>query len=448
MMEIKNKLEKFLFKEVRPEPIAFFRVIFGLLMTFSTVRFISKGWVNEFFIQPKYYFKYPFFHWVHNPGEYGVYLLFGTLLLSSIFVTIGYKYRISIVVFLLSFLYIELIDITYYLNHYYFISLVAFLLVFIPANACFSVDALRKGERESIPNWTILIIKYLVALVYIFAGLAKFNYDWMVNAMPLAIWLPANSQLPILGEFLKWKQTAYLFSWFGAFYDTTIVFFLIYPKTRKIAYFFVIVFHLATALLFNIGVFPYVMIALTTIYFDKSFQINSINKLKKFFKYKVNKKTTHSYRPALKTFTITAILIFTLVQVAIPLRFLLYKGNLFWKEEGYRFSWRVMLMEKAGATYFTVLDNNTGKRYEVVNSDYLTKNQEIQMSTQPDLILQFVKFIQEDFASKGMKNIAIYSDSFVKLNGNYSKRFIDEKVDLTKLDYYDDLSKWITPYNN
>lgn len=447
-MAINDRLEGLLFKNISPEPIAFFRIIFGILMTFSTIRFISKGWVSEFFIEPKYYFKYPYFHWVHNPGEYGIYLLFGILLISSVFVMIGFKYRISIIAFLLSFLYIELIDITYYLNHYYFISLVAFLLVFIPANACFSVDALKKGEREFVPNWTILIIKFLVALVYIYAGLAKFNYDWMVNAMPLSIWLPANSHLPIIGEFLKWKETAYLFSWFGAIYDTTIVFFLIYPKTRKIAYFFVIVFHLATALLFNIGVFPYVMIALTTIYFDKSFQINTINKLKRLLKYKEKIKTTHSYRPKLNTFTIVAILIFTLAQVTIPLRFLFYDGNLFWKEEGYRFSWRVMLMEKTGATYFTVLDKDTGKKIEIVNSDYLTKNQEIQMSTQPDLILQFVQFIKKDFANRGKTNIAIFSNSFVKLNGNYSKRFIDENVDLTKLTYNDDLSKWIRPFKN
>ncbi|TNE34204.1 HTTM domain-containing protein, partial [bacterium] len=157
---------------------------------------------------------------------------------------------------------------------------------------------------------------------------------------------------------------------------------------------------------------------------------------------------THSYRPKLKTFTIVAILIFTLAQVTIPLRFLFYDGNLFWKEEGYRFSWRVMLMEKTGATYFTVLDKDTGKKIEIVNSDYLTKNQEIQMSTQPDLILQFVQFIKKDFANRGKTNIAIFSNSFVKLNGNYSKRFIDENVDLAKLTYNDDLSKWIRPFKN
>ena len=320
-------------------------------------------------------------------------------------------------------------------------------MVFLPAERCFSLDASRYGETKTIPNWTILLIKFQVAIVYIFAGLAKLNYDWLIDAMPLSIWLPANSHIPIVGGLLKLKFTAYLFSWFGAIYDLFIVLFLIYPKTRKVAYFFVIVFHLSTSVLFNIGVFPYVMIALTTIYFDKSFQVNIITKLKNYINYKTKFVTTHSYRPIIKSIIITSILIFTIVQIAIPLRFMFYKGDLFWKEEGYRFSWRVMLMEKAGTVFFRVHDRDNGRNIEIVNSDYLTANQEKQMSTQPDLILQFVKIIEEDFAKKGKTNIEIYADSFVKLNGNFSRRYIDDKIDLTQISYSDDLDTWILPNN-
>ena len=448
-MEIKEKLNSLLFKQVNPEPLAFFRIVFGILMLFSTIRFIAKGWVTEFYIEPSYFLKYPYFHWVQNPGEIGIYILFSTLLISSLFVTIGFKYRFSIIAFFISFMYIELIDITYYLNHYYFISLTAFLLIFMPAASCFSIDALSKGEAKEIANWPVLIIKFQVAIVYIFAGLAKLNYDWLIEAMPLAIWLPAHNNLPIIGKFMTMKITAYIFSWFGAIYDLFIVFFLIYPKTRKVAYFFVIVFHLSTWLLFNIGVFPFVMIALTTIYFDSSFQIKTINRLKHTIGYntkQLDNKNTHSYKQRKQAIVSISILIFTLSQIAIPLRFLLYDGKLFWYEEGYRFSWRVMLMEKSGTAFFTVKDNNTGKKYEVVNSDYLTSNQEKQMNTQPDLILQFVEIIENDFRNKGFENISIYADSFVKLNDSYSRRYIDNNVDLTTVNYNDDLDNWILPY--
>lgn len=449
MMEIKQKINNLLFKKVNPEPLAFFRIVFGILMLLSTIRFIAKGWVTEFYVEPQYFFKYPYFHWVQNPGEFGIYVLFAILLLSSLFVTIGYKYRISIIAFFLSFMYVELIDITYYLNHYYFVSLTAFLLIFMPAASCFSVDALKKGEAKEIANWPIFLIKFLVAIVYIFAGLAKLNHEWMIEAMPLAIWLPAHNHLPIVGKLMTMKATAYLFSWFGAIYDLFIVLFLIYPKTRKIAYLFVIVFHLSTWILFNIGVFPFVMIALTTIYFDNSFQAKVINKLKaitNYNTYNIDNKNTHSYKPYKKHILLASILIFTLSQIAIPLRFLLYDGKLFWYEEGYRFSWRVMLMEKSGTAFFTVVDKANGNSYEVVNSDYLTANQEKQMNTQPDLILQFVDIIENDFEKKGIAEVAVYSDSYVKLNDNYSKRYINQNIDLTKIEYSDDLNKWILPY--
>jgi hypothetical protein len=59
---------------------------------------------------------------------------------------------------------------------------------------------------------------------------------------------------------------------------------------------------------------------------------------------------------------------------------LLYPDKLFWTEQGYRFSWRVMLMEKNAYTTFVVKDK-TGKIVEVRNRDYLTPQQEKQMST-------------------------------------------------------------------
>ena len=63
----------------------------------------------------------------------------------------------------------------------------------------------------------------------------------------------------------------------------------------------------------------------------------------------------------------------------LPFRYLLeMRGELFWTEEGYRFSWRVMLMEKSGIATFTVIDNNSKKRAVVSNDEFLTSFQEKQ----------------------------------------------------------------------
>ncbi len=69
-----------------------------------------------------------------------------------------------------------------------------------------------------------------------------------------------------------------------------------------------------------------------------------------------------------------------MIQLLFPWRYLLYPEELFWTEEGYRFSWRVMLMEKAGYAEFKVVDSKTGKRFYVDNSDFLSPFQEKQMA--------------------------------------------------------------------
>src|SRR4029079_748851 len=95
-------------------------------------------------------------------------------------------------------------------------------------------------------------------------------------------------------------------------------------------------------------------------------------------------------KPARHQKLIIAILaIHFLIQIVFPFRYLLYPGKLFWTEEGYRFSWRVMLMEKAGYTQFTVTDSKTKKTIRVINNNFLTPFQEKQMSFQPDFILEY-----------------------------------------------------------
>ena len=171
-------------------------------MGYSIIRFWSKGWIDQLYITPSFHFSYYGFGWVKPIGEY-TYILFFICLLSSFLITIGYKYRVSIIMFFLSFTYIELMDKTTYLNHYYFISILSFLLIFLPANAYFSIDTLvSKKSFKKTPKWTIDIIKMLVVLIYFYAGLAKLNSDWLLEAMPLKIWLTSKYDLPIIGEIL------------------------------------------------------------------------------------------------------------------------------------------------------------------------------------------------------------------------------------------------------
>jgi hypothetical protein len=109
-------------------------------------------------------------------------------------------------------------DKTTYLNHYYFITIISLVLVFL-ANCYFSVDAYKDEKKRFQKNWNIDILKLLLAIVYVYAGLAKLNSDWLLEAMPLKIWLPNNSNLPLIGSLLNETWVHYVFSWTGAIYD-------------------------------------------------------------------------------------------------------------------------------------------------------------------------------------------------------------------------------------
>ncbi|MDV7400521.1 HTTM domain-containing protein, partial [Arthrospira platensis SPKY1] len=89
-------------------------------------------------------------------------------------------------------------------------------------------------------------------------------------------------------------------------------------------------------------------------------------------------------------------------QLLFPWRYVLYPGNLFWTEEGYRFSWRVMLMEKAGTATFYVKDTRSGREGVVDNREFLNPHQEKQMAMQPDMILQFAHFLGRHYEEKGV----------------------------------------------
>ena len=431
------KINNYLKRSTDSSKLAVFRICFGLMMLFSMVRFWSKDWIHTVYVLPKFHFKYYGFDWVQSLGSY-TYVLFVICILCSILITIGMWYRLSIILFFLTFSYIELIEKTTYLNHYYFISLLSFLLIFLPANRSFSMDAFfSKKYYKEIPQWTVDCIKLLMLLVYFYAGLAKINSDWLLKALPLKIWLPSKYDIPLIGEtLLQYEWVHYAMSWGGMLYDLIIPFLLLYSKTRGVGFALVLFFHAFTAILFPIGMFPYIMIISALIFFDGKTHEKIIALLKKIiypltssFK-TVTLETVTQFKYVRPKWILGTLVVFFLVQMAVPFRHVLYPSELFWVEEGYRFSWRVMLMEKIGYTNFKVVNKTTGNSFYVRNGDFLTDLQIKQMSFQPDMILEYAHYLGDHFKSQGHKNIGIYAESYVSLNGRSSQQFVDPEVDL------------------
>ena len=427
-------------------------------MCYSIIRFWLKGWIETLYLQPSFHFSYYGFKWV-KPFDDFTYVLFFVCGLSAFLIAIGLKYRLSILLFFLSFTYIELMDKTTYLNHYYFISILSFLMIFIPANATFSVDNIIKGQDfKKVSAWTIDSLKVLLSIVYIYSGLAKLNSDWLFEAMPLKIWLPSKFDLPIIGEnLLQFEWVHYAMSWGGMFYDLLIPFLLLNKRTRIFGFVLVVFFHLFTRVLFPIGMFPYIMIMGSLIFFDYKFHVKILNFLRNFFISlkktniffnNINCKLIDVYEMKKEKLILFIISIFFIFQFLIPVRYLLYPGELFWNEQGYRFSWRVMLIEKKGYSIFKIVDKSSGDFFYVNNEDFLTPFQEKQMSFQPDFILEYAHYLGDTYTQRGYKNIQVFVDSYVALNGRPSQRYIDEKVDLYKEKESFLHKDWILPFND
>ncbi|MEL7248659.1 MAG: HTTM domain-containing protein [Bacteroidota bacterium] len=419
-------------------PLITFRIIWGVLLMFSTARFVALGWIEDHYIEPLLHFKYYGFEWIQPLGLWEMYLVHAIMFATALFVTLGYYYRISAIVLFLTFTYTELIDLTYYLNHYYFVSLISFMLIFLPAHRAVSLDV-RQGRTRfynQVPGWSINGLKLMIAIVYVYAGLAKINSAWLFEALPLKIWLSAHDKMPLLGGVFAWEWTPYLFSWCGMLYDVTIVFFLLYPATRKLAFVSIVVFHTLTGLLFQIGVFPIVMIAVVTIFFSPTWHRKILLDLsRRVDRYHLtNLQSAKSIKLILSKVKERLVLgMFTLffaIQLLFPWRFMLYDSNLFWSEEGYRFSWRVMLMEKSGTATFYVKDGQTGREGAVINSQFLNDHQEKQMAMQPDLILQFAHFLGDHYEQEGVRDPEVRAEVYVSLNGQASRLYIDNDLNL------------------
>lgn len=443
IMRAKNWLKK----PVSIEFLVVFRVLFGCILLLVISRTLWFGWVDKFYVQPNFMFRFYGFEWVEPLDKIGMYGLFVVLWGCALMIIIGLWYRWAMFLFFVVFVYTELLDVTHYLNHYYLISLLCFLMLWLPANRAYAVDVyLRPNRRlKEVPRWTVLVLQLQIGIVYFFAGVAKLKYDWLVNAQPLQIWLARHGELPVVGGFLSQTWVAYFMSWAGAFYDLTIAFWLLWWRTRVLAYATVVFFHTLTWLLFPIGVFPFMMMAVTVVFFAAETQkriltffiyplIWILSKLKSKFATE-NANNTPPWQPAQwakKPLMVLFFSYFTL-QVLLPLRHFLYEGDVLWTEEGFRFSWKVMLIEKQATALFTVRDAATGRESQIDNLDYLTQKQEYMMSSQPDFILQFAHFLANEYKEKHhYTQPQVFANVRVALNGRPSRLLINPETDLAK----------------
>jgi vitamin K-dependent gamma-carboxylase len=439
-----------LFSPVSIASLVFFRVAFGLLGLAE----VSGTWVHYHlgqgaFDPDRFQFYYYGFAWVRPLSEPWMSAFFAISTLAAASIALGWRYRFWSIFFFFSITYQYLLEKAHYLNHGYLFCWVSFVMIFLPAHRAWSIDAWRRPTWRSgfTPFWPVLLLRFLMGVVYFYGGIAKINPDWL-RAIPLKFWLKGKTDIPLIGRFMGQEWIAYLLSYGGLLLDLGIVFLLLHRRTRPWAFGFAIFFHGLNHLLFNIGIFPFLSLSLTLLFFPPDFPLRVWRWLKKYAPVLVRLKPAQASsapdqpspplwqsqaawrRPIL--LSLAALCAFHLL---VPLRHCLFPGDVTWTEEGHRYSWRMMLRTKVGKGHFVVIDKQSGDRELIYPRVELRAKQARKLFTHPDMILQYAHYLRDQYQRQG-REVAVHAAIQVRLNGREYKPMVDPTVDLAREKWY------------
>ncbi|TGK87129.1 vitamin K-dependent gamma-carboxylase [Leptospira noumeaensis] len=425
-------------KAVPSYSLHFFRIAYGFATTILIFRYFYYGWIHSYFIKPTFFFKHFGFEWIHPFPPVFTYLLFVVLFLTALGIFLGYFLRFNLFVFTIGFTWFHFSDATIYLNHYYLISLLGFLLWLSPVserNLPLWKWKVWIQTLKPIPELWLYAFRLQMGLIYFFGGVAKLQPDWLLEALPLKLWLyQSEGKLPFLDPILGLPLTAYVFSWIGVVFDLSVPFLLCTRRFRFPSWLIVLIFHTFTSFLFPIGIFPIVMSLSSLIFFEPNWPILLLNKVfKKQFdpSGEINSHTDPKQKIVTYHFRFKEYLLLTylILQITIPFRHIFYPGQVIWTEEAIKFSWQVMVADKVGSAIFWINNQPIDPR------DTLTNYQYRMMTIQPEHILQFAKYLQKkEYESSGKKNLPVYVQSHVSINGKPAKPLFSPNEDLTKIE--------------
>ena len=402
-------------------------------MMIEVYRYLSKGWVSDYWISPQFLFNYPGFYFLDAlPGDGMIYLFYG-MGVMAFFIIIGLFTRLSSLFFALAFSYQFLLDQTHYLNHFYLIMLLSWLNVFLPLGKFFSLDKLlfKFSSKTSIRAFEF-VLQAQLAIVYFYGGIAKLNSDWLAGE-PMRTWLAARSEMPIIGSYVFEPWLVNIFSFGGLIFDLSIVFIILFKPTRWLGLSLILLFHTTNHFIFSIGIFPWLMVFLTPLLLPDPKHLQTL----------IDKtEVTFSQHK-----TVGMVLLFLLIQLTLPLRHFIYEGNVSWTEQGHRFAWHMKLRSKKCQAIFYVQKNRSEPRDQIDNLAFLTERQNRKMSGRPYMIRDFAYYLREQYSGLNDPNIKVFVWSHCSLNGRAYQVFIDPTVDISRQSWNWSLNRepWIMP---
>jgi hypothetical protein len=472
-----------------------FRIAFGAVVLWEVSRYLERGWVLEYYVDPVYNFPFEGFEWV-TPlpagGMIGVFLLLG---IAAFLLMCGLLYRFAAFLVFLGLAYVFLLEQSVYLNHFYLVVLLGLLMILVPAHHAASGDVAlgRVPRRGWTPAWSVYLLRFQLGIVYFFGAIAKLNYDWMVRGEPLRHWLRNTRDFPLVGQLFDHPWAPYFFGWSGLAIDLLAPFLLLHRRARPFMLGALLGFHFMNDRLFRIGIFPWFAIAATTIFLPPDWPRRVAGAFRSHRAAILSGATlalalgVYMHRrfelvPALVAALggalvawafveaahpqeasageepgrlepapvgnalLTFLFAWALIQILVPLRHFAIPGDVAWTEEGHRFSWRMKLRSKDGHAKFYAHDPATGTGYEIRVDSLLTPDQFEEMSSRPHMIYQFARYLQQGLDRQGKGHYQVRVAAFSRVNYGRIGLLIDPSVDLSAQSYSDFRHQsWIRP---
>jgi hypothetical protein len=190
-----------------------------------------------------------------------------------------------------------------------------------------------------------------------------------------------------------------------------------------------VIFHLLNAQFFQIGIFPWLAIATTTLFLSPSWPRRIIAA---FHPAATPAKLKTSKLPAPKkpVLVLSSLAIYTAIQILVPSAHFFYPGGIEWTYLEHHFSWQMLLRQKTTTAFFYVTDPNNDETYQIKLREYLDPRQIARMGWRPDMVQQFARYLATVTLRTGPKPLKVQVRMFVSINGRKPQLFIDPNIDL------------------
>uniref|UniRef100_A0A182YR33 HTTM-like domain-containing protein n=1 Tax=Anopheles stephensi TaxID=30069 RepID=A0A182YR33_ANOST len=433
------------------------RALFGLAMLIDIPEERGGGDLDLRWGEPRDC-RFPLIHSMEPPTLPKMGLVYGLMWLGAAGIMVGYRFRISAAIFTGTYWYVFLLDKSAWNNHSYLYGLLGTIFLFTDAHRCWSIDAWQNPpEDQTVPFWNYFILKFQFFVLYFVAGLKKLCREWlsgyaMTNLSYHWVFAPFRALLgPMLTDLL-------IVHWFGCIFDTTVVFFLVYGPTRKLATLFACAFHLMNSRLFHIGMFPWVCLSQLPLYYSFSWprrllpfsngsEEPSSNDHTEQDNWLREEKSVKRKKRSRK-WTMMAMLAYCSLQCFLPYSHFLTKGYNNWTNGLYGYSWDMMV--HAWDTIMIgirVVDRHDPERMHYVEPFAFVDND--RWTKHADMAVQFARCIERNIQQEASKlptpqrpasaidapatsNVSIYFDIWCSMNGRFQQRIFDPNVDILR----------------